>query len=122
MLCPVPAAALLLAWYMISYDVWRHLYVKPYKEGLYVAYNLGKDLIPSDSVTVSEASGYVPYKLFAFLPADQVGMLPDNGAGCRYGLLASVLADRKSDFGRFLAYYNEQENEQGLACWQQVAT
>lgn len=40
---------------------------------------------------------------------------------CRYGLLASVLADRKGDFDRFLSYYNEQENEQGLACWQQVS-
>ena len=33
-----------------------------------------------------------------------------------------MLADRQSDFGRFLNYYNEQENEQGLACWQQVGT
>lgn len=47
----------------------------------------------------------------------------DTGVGrCRYGLLASVLADRKGDFDRFLSYYNEQENEQGLACWQQVST
>ena len=44
---------------MISYDAWRHLYVRPYKKGLYVAYNLDKDFKPKDSVTVSEASGYI---------------------------------------------------------------
>lgn len=43
---------------MITYDTWRHLYVRPYKEGLYVAYNLDEDFKPKDSVTVSEASGY----------------------------------------------------------------
>jgi len=40
---------------------------------------------------------------------------------CRYGLLASVLADRRRDFDQFLIYYNEQENDQGLACWQQAS-
>ncbi|KAL3134950.1 hypothetical protein ABBQ32_007910 [Trebouxia sp. C0010 RCD-2024] len=79
---------------MISYDDWRQRYVRQHQEGLYVAYNDGGHLKPKDSVTVSEASGY--------------------------GLLASVLADRKSDFRRFLTYYNDQENEHGLACWQQV--
>ena len=44
---------------MTSYDAWRQVYVKPYKKGLYVAYNLEDDFKPKDSVTVSEASGYM---------------------------------------------------------------
>ena len=59
LLCRLSAAALYLAWYMISYDAWRHLYVRPYKKGLYVAYNLENHFKPKDSVTVSEASGYI---------------------------------------------------------------
>ncbi|KAL0041273.1 hypothetical protein WJX77_010658 [Trebouxia sp. C0004] len=51
-------------------------------------------MAPQDAATVSEASGY--------------------------GLLASVLANRRIDFDKFLIYYNEQENDQGLSCWQQV--
>ncbi len=39
----------------------------------------------------------------------------------RYGLLASVLASRRVDFDKFLIYYNEQENDQGLSCWQQAS-
>ena len=39
----------------------------------------------------------------------------------RYGLLASVLANRRNDFDKFLIYYNEQENDQGLSCWQQAS-
>ena len=45
---------------MIQYDHWRQRYVRQYKEGLYVAYNDEGHLKPKDSVTVSEASGYVP--------------------------------------------------------------
>lgn len=79
---------------MVSYDDWRHRYVRPYEGGLYVAYNIDGDMAPKDAVTVSEATGYA--------------------------LLASVLADRRSDFGQFLLYYNTHENDQGLSCWQQV--
>ena len=39
---------------------------------------------------------------------------------CRYGLLASLLADHQDDFDQFLAFYNHYENSQGLMCWQQV--
>ena len=39
---------------------------------------------------------------------------------CRYGLLASVLADHRDDFDLFLSFYNHYENTQGLMCWQQV--
>lgn len=42
---------------MITYEHWRHRYVKPYEKGLYVAYNIDGDFTPTDSVTVSEASG-----------------------------------------------------------------
>lgn len=41
---------------------------------------------------------------------------------CRYGLLASVLADQQGDFDQFLIFYNHYENSQGLMCWQQVIT
>ena len=43
---------------MITYEDWRHRYVKPYRGGLYVAYNADGDFTPFDAVTVSEASGY----------------------------------------------------------------
>ena len=47
-------------------------------------------------------------------------MRPKRVCLSRYGLLASVLADARSDFDQFLTFYNHFENEQGLMCWQQV--
>ena len=31
-----------------------------------------------------------------------------------------MLSDERSDFDKFLTYYNGTINHQGLACWQQV--
>lgn len=45
---------------MVTYDDWRHRYVRPYEGGLYVAYNIDGDMAPKDAVTVSEAIGYFP--------------------------------------------------------------
>ena len=42
---------------MITYKEWRKRYVRPYEDGLYVAYNVDGKLEPADAVTVSEASG-----------------------------------------------------------------
>ena len=42
---------------MITYSEGRTRYVRPYEDGLYVAYNVDGKLEPADAVTVSEASG-----------------------------------------------------------------
>lgn len=66
-------------------------------------------------------AGTLSYKLLNDQYVSVVFRKQQDAYTSRYGLLASVLADRKDDFDRFLKYYNEQENEQGLACWQQAS-
>lgn len=57
LVCPLSTNVLTVVQYMINYQDWRRRYVRPYEEGLYVAYNHEGNFIPPDAVTVSEASG-----------------------------------------------------------------
>ena len=107
---------------MITYHEWRKRYVRPYENGLYVAYNVDGELEPADAVTVSEASGYCCVcTCFCRVITPKLQCLHSlYAAPYRYGLLASMLSDERSDFDNFLTYYNTTMNDQGLACWQQV--
>lgn len=106
---------------MLTYEQWRDKYVVHCLIGLYVNYNSAGESSPKDAITVSEASGYA--SLCLSVQSYRLWLqqrLTSNTPRCRYGLLASVLADRRDDFDQFLAFYNRHENKQGLMSWQQA--